>query len=167
MKTKSARGFTLIEILIALGLLGIIFTGLSFSNFRDYARKQGLNNAYSAAMVELRSAAKDAASGVKPAGCNGILNGYKIDVSGSRYGFTSYYQGYSISASCGAASSVTVKQVALPTGLWVFINPSFTFKSLGYGTSIPTNVTGVMSIWDQSSNLYSPQIQIMSTGDIK
>lgn len=64
-----ARGYTLIEILIALTIMSLVF-GIGFSGFRDYSRRQTLESLARQVRGDISIAKERALAGTKPASPN-------------------------------------------------------------------------------------------------
>ncbi len=137
-----AKGYSLIEILVVLSILGILFAA-GYANFRDFARRQTVSNAAKGIAGDLRLAQQMALSGQKPSdsNCTGanVLNGFKFEVISSDH--------YEIRAICsGVNPPPATKDVILAAGVEIatpFPSPNpIIFKVLGNGTNIgATNAT--------------------------
>ena len=159
---QSMKGYTLIEILVALTVVGILF-GVGYVSFRDFSRRQSINSNARQVASDLRFAQELSASGKKPAGCTGSLDGYNFRVTSAT--------AYSIEAKCslaGVAQIVSAKTVSLINNVRVSTsgtNPIL-FKSVSEGTNIPAgqSVTLVLS---QPGVAYTASLTIGQNGDIK
>lgn len=159
------EGYTLIEILVALTIIGLLF-GVGYVNFRDFSRREAIAGAGKLLQGDLRLAQQLALTGQKPSdsSCNdpNILSGYDFTfVSNSEY---------TIKADCsGGTVSTVTKDVTLPSDISLSALPSpnpILFKIIGQGTNIPsgTNVT-IQLVQAQTTNTYT--ITIGSGGDIQ
>lgn len=142
MKWKSQKGYTLIEILVGLTIIGLLF-GVGYANFRGFSRRQAVLAAVKIMQGDLRLAQEMALAGQKPADAKcdspNTLNGYNLNiVSASEY---------KIEANC-TGGIVTVKDVILSSDLSVSTpvpNP-ITFNVLGNGTNIPSGQNSSIDI---------------------
>ncbi|QQG47267.1 MAG: prepilin-type N-terminal cleavage/methylation domain-containing protein [Candidatus Woesebacteria bacterium] len=157
------KGATLIEILVGIAVLGIVFSGLGYASFRDFTRRQGVENSYRNLLSDLRFAQKDSSAGRKPAGCIGVLNGYSFGVSSCSSGKCS---SYTISALCSGSSPVNVNQVNLSSGITLGSVSTFTFKSLLQGTSLATGQVVNLVLTDPTGAI-TRTITVSDTGEIK
>jgi prepilin-type N-terminal cleavage/methylation domain-containing protein len=126
-KGKNDSGYTLIEILVALTIIGLLFS-FGYVSFRDFSRRQAVSSAAKMVEGDLRLTQADAITGQKPDGCNTTLESYSFNVrSSSRY---------TIEANC-AATPIIVKDVNLPSGITISPLPGLLkFKVLSQGTNI-------------------------------
>lgn len=153
------NGYTLIEILAVLAITGFIFT-LGYSGFRVYAQRQQTTSIVRGINADLRLAQEQAIAGKKPAGCSGLLNGYKFFVDGVN-------MKYSVSATC-VGGDVSIKSVSLPTGFSISspsTNPII-FKPIGQGTNIPDGTQLTITVTNISIN-YASSVTLGSGGDIQ
>ncbi len=157
------KGATLIEILVGIAVLGIVFSGLGYASFRDFTRRQSLENSYRNLLSDLRFAQKDSSAGRKPAGCVGVLNGYNFSTSNCSSGKCSRYI---VAVLCSGSSPSTVKQVDLVSGITLGSVTSFTFKSLSQGTSLASGQVVNLVLTDSSGTI-SRTITVSDTGEIK
>jgi len=159
---KSMKGYTLIEILVVLTVIGILF-GAGFVGYRDFSRRQALAGAVKLVNGDLRMAQQNALSGNKPTGaaCGGTqtLSGYYFRVVS-----TTRYQ---VQAFC-SGGSITISDVNMPPNITISTpspNPIL-FKVLGMGTNIPSGGTSITLT--QGFTGQTPQvISIGPGGDIK
>lgn len=164
VKTQFKSGYTLIEILVALSIVGLLFA-IGYVNFRDFSRRQAIAGAAKTLQGDVRLAQQQALSGQKPSDLNcaapSTLIGYNFDVTSSKE--------YQIYAVCSAgSSSVITKTVTLPSG--INVSPGSTnpilFKVLGSGTNIPSGQTSSIHLTqDYTVNDYS--ISVSSGGDVQ
>lgn len=125
------RGYTLIEILITMSILTLLFFG-GYGAYREFTRRQTLDNFYKEFRVDLSLARERAVSGEKPTGCSGTLAGYAV-------GFST--ESYTVSAVC--SSNVLIKQTSIPSDLQMTGAPNFTYKVLGQGTNLLPQTTTI------------------------
>lgn len=160
MTNENKKGYTFIEILVALTIVGLIF-GIGYVNFRDFSRRQALSGTARSVMGDLRLAQEQALAGKKPSAafCNSPnqLNGYNFRVNSST--------SYQLEANCSGGNVVT-KSVTLPTGISLSTpspNP-ITFKILGQGTNLSADATITLT---QPGTSNTKQIVVTSGGEIK
>lgn len=117
-------GYTLIEILVGLTITALIFSG-GYTNYRDFVRREALNNAYDRLQKDLNLARQRSLSGEKPVNCaTRELRGYNVSITSDRY---------TITASCGT-SNILVRDIEFPEGIAASPSEIF-FKTLGQGTT--------------------------------
>ena len=158
MKSPAQTGYTLIEILVVMVIMGILFTA-GYVNLRDYARAQTLTAVARSLVTDLHSAEENANAGDKPSGCNGVLNGYQFNVISSTT--------YELDAFC-TGGNVQVKPVILPADLTISApvpNP-VVFKSIAEGTNIASGATATIII-TQTSTKNTRTITIGANGSIQ
>jgi prepilin-type N-terminal cleavage/methylation domain-containing protein len=153
------KGYTLIEILVSLSVIGIIFT-FGYVSYRDFSRRQALADAAKLIQGDLRFAQQNALSGQKPDGCgsNTTLESYGFDVISQN--------GYSIEANCGS-SPISVKDVTMPAGIALSVpspNP-LEFKVLGEGTNVGAS-DWELNIYQTGTELPAV-VRVTSSGEIK
>ncbi|MBU0572260.1 prepilin-type N-terminal cleavage/methylation domain-containing protein [Patescibacteria group bacterium] len=124
-------GYTLIEILVGMSIIGLIFS-FGYISYRDFARRQALVGSARRLKADLSLAQEQALSGKKPASvaCSGegSLNGYDFFVDSA----TSYI----IQANC-IGGLVEDKAVEMTSEISLTAVPNrFTFKVIGKGTSL-------------------------------
>ncbi|MBI4029221.1 MAG: prepilin-type N-terminal cleavage/methylation domain-containing protein [Candidatus Blackburnbacteria bacterium] len=125
--TKS--GYTLLEVLIVLVIITTLFFG-GYTAYREFSRRQALQNFYKELVVSSALAREKALSGEKPSGCNGNLVGYQMSFDSSTY---------SISAVCNSVVSVTT--YSIPSGIVVSGFTNYTYKVLGKGTTLTDSLS--------------------------
>jgi prepilin-type N-terminal cleavage/methylation domain-containing protein len=163
---KSLIGYTLIEILVAMTIIGVLF-GVGYVSFRDFSRRQTLNGVAKLIQGDLRLAQGDALSGQKPddVRCNppNTLESYSFNVYSTSE--------YKIEANCltgGVPTAVVVKDVDLPAGILISTpspNP-IKFKILGQGTNITLGQNAELTI-TQTGITNQATIIVSSGGEIK
>lgn len=154
---SESKGFTLIELLVVIVIMTLLFT-VGYVNFRNFQRRQGVQSVVRSIKSDLNLTRGNAASGVKPTGCD-VLNGYKFTVVSQTQ--------YTISASC-SSGDIQAKVVDLPLGVTMNTpspNPLL-FKVLSVGTNIPAGGTYSLTI-SQSTLGVSQTIYVQATGEIE
>jgi prepilin-type N-terminal cleavage/methylation domain-containing protein len=125
------NAFTLIEMMVVIGLMLIIFT-IALPNYRSYQRSKDLDKVYQNMVADIRLAQEYAISGNKPTACgSNVLQRYEV-----YYVSASEYQ---IRAVCGG-NYVYIKTVNLNGVTQNSFSP-IGFKVLGEGTNIPAGTT--------------------------
>lgn len=159
-------GFTLVEILVGLTIIGILF-GFGYVGFRDFSRRQALAGSAKALQGDLRLTQSNALSGVKPTtgACNSplVLRGYLFLVVS-----TTRYQIQSECVGGGSTTLGTVKDVTLPTGVTISTpstNP-IRFKVLGEGNNIPTG-SNANIVLTQAGTGTTFTVTVTSGGEIR
>ncbi len=152
------RGYTLIELLIVMAIMGILFT-VGYLSFQDYSRRQTLLAVGRSVRVDIRTAIESAIAGNKPAACNNVLNGYQLWITSN--------SAYEIDAICSAGNIVS-KQAVIPVGITISSpNPNpIIFKVLAQGTNIPTGTTATIQI-KQTLTGYTDTITIGENGNVQ
>lgn len=164
--SKSGAGYTLIEILVALTIIGILF-GFGYVSYRDFNRRQALAGVAKQVQGDLRLAQQMALSGQKPddpkcKGTNTLVGYY----------FGTYFSGpntiYVVGAHCSGGNPTVTKSVTLPNGITLTSSPSLAvlFKVLGQGTSIPSGSNLVITLTQAGTNA-TAVITIDSGGNIQ
>jgi prepilin-type N-terminal cleavage/methylation domain-containing protein len=155
------KGYTLIEILVGLTIIGLLF-GFGFVSFRDYSRRQALAGAAKQIQGDLRLAQEDALAGQKPDSsfCNdpASLNGYDFAVVSTSE--------YKLEADC-TGGLVTQKDVVLPadTSIASDVNPIL-FKILGQGTSLGSGQSATITLAQTGTNNQAT-VTVSSGGEIQ
>lgn len=154
-------GYTLIEILVVLTIIGLLFN-FGYVNFRDFSRRQAVVGAAKTIQGDLRLAQSDATTGQKPSdgSCDlpKTLDGYSFYVIPPSE--------YKIEANCGATTTV-IKDVNLTSGITISIpsiNPVL-FKILGQGTNI--GATDWTLILTQAETANTVTVTVTSGGEIR
>lgn len=162
---KFKKAYTLIEVLVVMAIMSILFS-VGYVNFQDFQRRKVVTGFTDQVRGDLRLAQSYADSGQKTdsGNCNSskTLNYYDIDI----YSATRYR----IEANCVGASTATVKDVTLPTGV-TFASPfpspnPLRFKILGQGTDIPSGSTWTLLI-SQTGTTNTGSITVNSAGKIQ
>jgi prepilin-type N-terminal cleavage/methylation domain-containing protein len=161
MTNEGKNGYTLIEILVALTIVGLIF-GIGYVSFRDFARRQAVAGLARSVVGDLRLAQEQSLSGKKPSDifCDSpnTLNGYNFRVVSS--------QNYVLEANC-SGGNVQTKSVTLPSDLFISTpNPNpITFKILGEGTNLGS-ADATMTV-SQTGTTHTRAISVSQSGEIK
>ncbi len=142
MRPISARsGFTLLELLVVMLIIGLA-AGIGVANFRDFGRRQEIDNFARTLIGDLRTTHSDASAGRRVAGCTGAFQGYAIDFTAVAISGGSKSTSYTVSAVCVTTSSV-VRTITVPANIFIFINRVPTagnvrllFKPLELGTDV-------------------------------
>lgn len=161
---KWQKGYTLIEILIALTIIGILFS-FGYTNFRDFSRRQSLAGVAKQLQGDLRLAQSAALAGQRPndpkcSAPGGSLSGIRV---------TFYAWSYWITYTC-TGKNVELKVVNLPHDE-VIIGPlpspqAFEFKPLGQGTTLPSGTVLTINLWQVTTGK-SQIVTVSSNGEIK
>lgn len=154
------KGYTLLEILVALTIVGIIFS-VGYVGFRSFSQRQEMQGVARNIRGDLRLAQEQALAGKKPSGLNcdspATLDGFNFSVDSANV--------YSINAVC-SQGTIETKSVTLPTGITLStpaVNPVL-FKSVGHGTNITGSV--VINLL-QTGTTNAAVITISQGGDIQ
>ena len=155
MRRVSVRGYTLIEILVGLTIIGILFA-VGYVGFREFSRRQQLSGVVKQLKGDLRLAQAQALSGQNE-GCTSSLDGFSIDILDT--------QSYEIGAVC--LGSPQSKIVNIPGGVTIAssVDPIL-FKVLGQGTNIPQGQQAELTL-TQGETGTSAQVFVSYAGEIK
>lgn len=155
------KGFTLVELLVALGIIAVVF-GLSFVAYREFSRRQQLAEAANVFKSNLFLAQQRALSGERSICATGeVLNGYRV--------YFDNPASYKVFADCGRSWPQTwddqlIKSVNLPSGITKSAGPSdIYFKVLAQGTVFDKDQTVVFT---QVSTGKTLTVTITKTGSI-
>ena len=104
------KGFTLIELLIAISLMAIVGI-ISIAGFSSYNQSQVIQTSAESVATMLNLARSRAQSQIKPVGCVGTLQGYRVRVTTPR--------SYSLYVICFDSGSTPISQQGkvLPSNL--------------------------------------------------
>lgn len=134
-KLKSSAGFTLVELMVTIVVMGIIF-GTGIAAYINFNKTQTVKQAGLKLKNDLRSVQGKALSGERITGvtCTGVLDGYRFDynTSGTSY---SYY-----SSCSGPSDSRLSGTISLPTGVTFSNSGTVFFKVLGQGVNAPATL---------------------------
>lgn len=162
MPKKTSEGYTLIEIMVGLTIIGLLFS-FGYVSFREFSRRQALRGSTKKMMGDLRLAQELALSGDKPdsASCSGNnrLAGYSFSVDSSA--------SYSVDAVCGGGN-IEVRSIVLPADISI-TSPSpnpIIFKSLGQGNNIEEGGSATITV-SQTATGNGQTVTITSGGEIK
>ncbi len=148
----AARGYTLIELMVGLTIAALLFL-VGYGGYREFVRRQALDNAYKELKSDLRLTQELAISGEKPSSCTGALFGYQVAFSESLY---------TVSASCGG--SVTIRTKSLPGGITLSGASSIIYKVIGEGTTLTGDISITLT---QGSTGRTRQINISKNGTLQ
>jgi len=138
---KTAHGFTLIEFLVVMTIMGVLF-GIGVAQYINFNRSQILEQAAQELKNNLRLAQTKATTGEKPTECTTTLEGYQVSFSLPRT--------YQIQAKCGGSLVGTPKIFNLPSVVEFSSLPSpLLFKVLAQGTNLNNNLTISLSAFGQ------------------
>ena len=156
-KKQHFKAFTLIEILVSISIMAILFS-IGVANFRGAQRSKSLDAFRNQVISDLRRAQQYAQGGMKPSGCNGVLENVDFRVI-----TTTSYQ---ITANCllddGTLSSVPIKDIILDSVYRINAGGSVEFKPVGGGVENPRVITVTNTITGDSQS-----INISQAGDIR
>lgn len=131
---KSNYGFTLLELMVASGVM-LVITGGLLANYNNFTDRQRLKQTALNLKNNLRLAQTKATSGLKPAGvaCTTLV-GYNLTFQASQY---------TVQARCQPQGLVgPTSDVTLPTGITFSPVPvSFIFQILTLGISTNSDIT--------------------------
>jgi len=165
---KRAAGYTLIEILVAITIIGILFS-VGYANFRSFSQRQVLLGAVKQIQGDLRLAQQMALSGQKP----NELGCLTKPLDGIQFGMTTgapYL--YQLKAVCGtdAGGYPLIKEFDFPSDITpspvTFTPNPVLFKVLGNGTNIPQGGSVVITLTQTGTN-NKATITVTSGGEIK
>lgn len=159
------KGYTLIEILVVLTIIGLLFS-FGYVNFRDFSRRQTLAGLAKQIQGDLRLAQEMAIAGQKPEACGTkTFDGIWFGVT------TSAPYLYRVRAVCGSDSSLfpIIKEFDFasditPTPPTSSPNPLI-FKVLGQGTNIGAG-NWVLTL-TQAGTLNTATVTVTPGGEIK
>lgn len=155
--SPTKRGFTIIEILVVIGIISLVFV-VGVTQYREYSRRQALENVVKDTVSKIREVQNRANAGYKPnsANCDDeVLNGIQYSISGGSY---------TIYAKCDSNLVIIQNPTNFPAGYTFTASPtSVTFLPVGKGTDLAGNMT--ITITDNDSGSYG-SIVVSQTGKI-
>ncbi len=157
------KGYTLIEILVALTVVGLLFT-VGYVGFRDFSRRQALAGAVKQIQGNLSLTQGYALAGQKPddISCNNpnSLIGYNFNIVSTTE--------YKIEAVC-SGGTVLREDYNLPADSGISISASspnpILFKILGSGTNITTEYAKITLTQTGTAN--TADVKVGSGGEIR
>lgn len=153
---RSFKGYTLVELLIGLSIIGIIFS-VGLAGYREFSRRQALTGVSKQLKADLRLAQQLALTGQKPDGVScDTLDGYLFSRVDSNT--------YQILADCSGVSPHIYKEVDLGSNITITsTNATVTFKVLGQGTDLVASNTLTLTHSSGNQNIMTIGIG----GDVK
>lgn len=148
----ASRGYTLIELMVGLTIAALLFL-VGYAGYREFIRRQALDNTYKELKSDLKLAQQLALSGEKPSSCTGALFGYQVAFAESSY---------TVSASCGG--SVQVRTRPLPGGITLSGADTILYKIIGEGTTLTGNILIILT---QASTGRTKVLEITKEGTLK
>ena len=160
---KLTKAFTLIEILIAISIMGLVF-GVGYASFRGFSRRQSLISFARKIKGDLSLARQKAMAGEKPESlsCNSpnTLSGYNFRLVSNT--------NYVLEAVCsGGIVAVEGKDIDAPGGVSMsYPSPNpIVFKVLGSGTNIVSSDAQITLTQTGTGNTIS--VYVTKGGEIK
>lgn len=174
MNRKVFKGFTIIEVLVVIVIIGLVMA-VGSVRYSDFTKRQQVVTVKRQLMADIRAAQSDAASGIKPGGCNSqsyTLEGYAFRLLSSGGPSTpASYETFALCKSSVATENFITKSASLPLGVTIVITTSpgplvnpVIFKPLANGTNLAGGATSTITI---NTGINSDRIQIGSAGEIK
>lgn len=158
------KGFTLIEVLIVIVILGIIM-GVGAVQFREFSKRQALVSAKRQLLADIRSAQADAINGRKPAACTGTLLGYGFRVV---QGSPAEYEIFARCSTGASSQDYEIIDGRLPVGISITspaVNPVI-FKPLSHGTNLAEGTWVTVDITNTDIGL-TDSLVIRASGEIR
>jgi prepilin-type N-terminal cleavage/methylation domain-containing protein len=157
-ETSCQNGFTIIELIIAMAIMGVLFT-VGYANFREYSQQKILEKAVLTIEGDIRLAQQLARSGKKIGTCD-VLSSYQFTVTSNT--------SYQIDAKCnnGTFTERIETSVFLQTDTTINIpstNP-IDFYVLARGTNIPNSTPALITVTHPLTGR-TKTISISSSGD--
>jgi len=158
VKLQIQSAYTLIEILVAITIIGLLFN-VGYANFRAFSQRQALSGIIKQIQGDLRLAQQMALSGQKPQGPDALAC-QTNSLDGIQFGMTtSAPYLYRIRALCGSGGTNTlpiIKEFDFPSDVTpspVTFSPNpIIFKVLGNGTNIPAGGSVVITLTQVGTN---------------
>jgi prepilin-type N-terminal cleavage/methylation domain-containing protein len=159
-RAKLNCGFTLVELLIAIGLLLFLFL-IAIPNYRSYQRSRSLERAYQQIVADLRMAQEYAMSGKKPQDTGNPCLTNNLE----KY-FVEWDSKYIYTVGVKCSTSYKLKVVDLTeTGIIMSNFGSIGFKVLGEGTDISIGSPRIITL-TQANTGATRRVIINASGEI-
>lgn len=163
-KTYLLPGFTLIELIVVIAIIGLLFT-LGLASYNNFNRKQLLTQSANTIKNDLRFIQSKAMSGEKDAVCGtSSLESWLLIVTS-----VSPQSSYMLQGRCTNGVSFGYKQIWLPQGIKIDYPPVTTgfirFKPLALGADGTDPVNPHITISDDSNN--TKTISVNPSGQIE
>lgn len=151
-RDPASRGYTLIELMVALTIAALLFL-VGYSSYREFVRRQALDNTYKELKSDLKLTQQLALSGEKPSSCTGSLFGYEVAFA---------QDSYTVSASCGGM--VQVRTRLLSGGITLSGANTILYKIIGEGTTLTGDISITLT---QASTGRTKILEITKEGTLK
>ncbi|MDO8504061.1 MAG: prepilin-type N-terminal cleavage/methylation domain-containing protein [bacterium] len=151
-REPASRGYTLIELMVALTIAALLFL-VGYASYREFIRRQALDNTYKELKSDLKLAQQLALSGEKPSSCTGALFGYQVAFA---------QDSYTVSASCGGM--VQVRTRSLSPGITLSGANTILYKVIGEGTTLTGDISITLT---QTSTGRTKVLEITKEGTLK
>jgi len=155
--SKKSFGYTLLETLIVISISVLLFS-IVYANYRDFSRRQILEEVAKQVVSDLRLAQEYALAGRKEASCI-TLTGYEFERTATT--------GYRINDVCTSGGGTEIKAITLPTDIQIGnFSPApsrFTFRVLARGTDRNGDISFTLT---QVSTGRTKTITISKNGNI-
>jgi len=92
MKPRAILGFTLIELLVVITIIGLLAGG-GVAAYSSFNQTQTLKTVANDLKNNLRLAQSKALASEKPAGCDLVFDGYRVDIPSSSYSLVALCNG--------------------------------------------------------------------------
>lgn len=173
MNRKAFKGFTIIEVLVVIVIIGMVMA-VGSVRYREFSKRQMVVSVKRQIVADIRAAQSDAASGIKPGGCNAStyrLVGFAFEITNTGSPTTpASYETYAI-CNNGSDSEFVTKQADLPLGVTLSIttaplpvvNPVI-FRPLANGTNLSSSAVSTIAI---AIGANTDSILISSGGEIR
>jgi len=164
-KFFSARGFTLIELVVALSIMAILGT-IGIASFANYSKAQTLQQAVSDVTTALNTAKARTAAQVNDACSGKAFNGYNVTLKKGVSPALDYYNLYAV---CGGSPTL-ISTTNFPKGIMLDGNNtiSISFLALSGGVvATPTNIIKIDQVNINKVTTASKTITVDSLGNIQ
>lgn len=134
---SSNRGFTLVELMVVIAIVGIVMAG-GITRYSAFNVRQAVSTSGKELLVNLRQAQSKVSSGVKTAsGCSGTaLIGYTVQATSGNLGQYTIAEMYAGNcANGGTTNTLVTKTVPLASGVRFQSAFTLTFKGLSGGAT--------------------------------